>query len=136
MSSPNQLNVPEAFTAAFPNHVLTPAEFHILWERAGSQSRPDYPMLDNLRWQVAKFAMLLVDEAQSRVPRPDPVIVSKAGDSYPEPVHEFVEGQWWVKELDELVKGVNITMDQKRAVAVVHHLLHSIQVHAQPKKDV
>jgi hypothetical protein len=38
---------------------------------------------------------------------------------------DFQEGQWWVKELDELVK--NGTSDQKRAVAVVHNLLSIIQ---------
>jgi hypothetical protein len=40
-----------------------------------------------------------------------------------EPLSEFQEGQWWVRELDAMVKSG--TDDQKRAVAVVHHMLRA-----------
>ncbi len=41
-----------------------------------------------------------------------------------EPLTEFQEGQWWIAELDAMVKDAG-TDDQKRAVAVVHHLLRA-----------
>lgn len=43
----------------------------------------------------------------------------------PAPLSEFQEGQWWVNELDAM--GRSGDPDQKRAVAVVHHLLLSIR---------
>ena len=42
-----------------------------------------------------------------------------------DPIAYFEEGQWWVKELDNMVE--NGTPDQKRSVAVVHHLLRSVR---------
>jgi hypothetical protein len=42
---------------------------------------------------------------------------------------DFKEGQWWVKELDEAVS--NGTDDQKRAVAVVRHMLRVAAMAAQ-----
>lgn len=42
---------------------------------------------------------------------------------YAQPLTEFREGQWWVKELDAMVKDAS--PDQKRAVAVVHHMLRA-----------
>ena len=44
---------------------------------------------------------------------------------YPEPIHNFAENQWWVAELDSMAQTG--TDDQKRAVAVVHHLLKAVQ---------
>ena len=44
-----------------------------------------------------------------------------------EPLSEFKEGQWWVKELDAMKELPGITLDQKRAVAVVHNLLGAIE---------
>ena len=45
----------------------------------------------------------------------------------PEPLSNFTEGQWWIKELDALVADSDKrTDDQYRAVAVVHHLLRAI----------
>ena len=41
-----------------------------------------------------------------------------------DPITDFTEGQWWVKELDAV--SLNGTDDQKRAVAVVHHLLRAV----------
>ena len=38
---------------------------------------------------------------------------------------EFQEGQWWVEELDGMVKSG--TPDQKRAVVVVHNLLTQLK---------
>ncbi len=38
------------------------------------------------------------------------------------PLVEFQEGQWWVKELDDMA----VTSEQMRAVAVVHNLLKKI----------
>lgn len=43
-----------------------------------------------------------------------------------DPLTEFQEGQWWVKELDALVRKEGTTDDQKRAVAVVHNMLRSV----------
>ena len=40
------------------------------------------------------------------------------------PLDHFREGQWWVQELDAMVKGAS--SDQRRAVAVVHNLLRAI----------
>lgn len=45
----------------------------------------------------------------------------EANSDWPEPLTNFSEGQWWVKELDAV--AVSGTAEQKRAVAVVHHLL-------------
>lgn len=42
-----------------------------------------------------------------------------------EMVDEFTEGQWWIIELDNMVKLA--TPDQKRAVAVVHNLLRQLK---------
>lgn len=51
---------------------------------------------------------------------------------YTEPLSEFQEGQWWVNELDALVKKEGTTDDQKRAVAVVHHMLRSAALASAP----
>ena len=40
------------------------------------------------------------------------------------PLSDFQEGQWWIAELDAMVKDAG-TQDQKRAVAVEHHLLRA-----------
>ena len=45
-----------------------------------------------------------------------------------DPLSDFQEGQWWVLELDEWAKTG--TDDQKRAVAVVHHMLRAAAVEA------
>jgi hypothetical protein len=54
---------------------------------------------------------------------------------YTEPLSEFQEGQWWVNELDALVKKEGTTDDQKRAVAVVHHMLRSAALASAPVAD-
>ncbi len=51
-----------------------------------------------------------------------------------EPLSDFQEGQWWVKELDAMV--VDGTPDQKRAVAVVHNLLNMVHLLTQQKFTV
>lgn len=43
-----------------------------------------------------------------------------------ESIHDFKEGQWWVKELDGIRESHDATLDQKRAVAVVHNLLRHV----------
>ena len=53
---------------------------------------------------------------------------------YIEPIDNFEEGQWWVKELDSLAKNFNLSNDQKRAIAVVHNMLKTIAVMAELKK--
>jgi len=50
-----------------------------------------------------------------------PATAAHAGAS--DPLSDFQEGQWWVRELDEWAKTGSD--DQKRAVAVVHHMLRS-----------
>jgi len=195
MISPSDKSASEQFEAAFPDYELTHKEFHALWEQAGSQARLDYTLLENMRWQIAQFGMLVIDSVKNKagaltpvwrsmeadpptetgrycvghrgsifghafytarkgdthypvgweqVPpwRPShwlyapriekkaqPVLHTQDDERYPEPVTNFHKDQWWVKELDALVQGVNITMDQKRAVAVVHHLLQSIEIY-------
>lgn len=44
---------------------------------------------------------------------------------YPEPISSFAEGQWWVNELDKMAASIGATDEQKRSVAVVHHMLKS-----------
>lgn len=54
----------------------------------------------------------------------------KDGDQdWPETLSEFKEGQWWVQELDNMKESQGTTLDQKRAVSVVHHLLASVALH-------
>lgn len=53
---------------------------------------------------------------------PPPTDAARASGD--EPLTEFQEGQWWIEELDAMVKDAG-TDDQKRAVAVVHHLLRA-----------
>ncbi|MFY2060193.1 dATP/dGTP pyrophosphohydrolase domain-containing protein [Achromobacter xylosoxidans] len=57
----------EQFKAAFPNGVLTAARFHELWESAGHNPNPDRTLLENLAWQVGKFAGLVAKEASAPV---------------------------------------------------------------------
>ncbi|MFY2599416.1 hypothetical protein ACOTC4_32965, partial [Achromobacter xylosoxidans] len=57
----------EQFKAAFPNGVLTAARFHELWESAGHNPNPDRTLLENLAWQVGKFAGLVAKEASPPV---------------------------------------------------------------------
>lgn len=42
-----------------------------------------------------------------------------------DPLSDFKEGQWWVQELDNIASALGASHDQKRAVAVVHHMLRS-----------
>lgn len=44
---------------------------------------------------------------------------------------EFAEGQWWLAELDAMAAAS--TPNQKRAVAVVRHLLRSAHQHCLPR---
>lgn len=48
-----------------------------------------------------------------------------------DPLSDFQEGQWWVAELDAMVKDGG-TADEKRAVAVVHRLLRACRAVAEP----
>lgn len=57
----------EQFKAAFPNGALTAARFHELWESAGHNPNPDRTLLENLAWQVGKFAGLVAKEASAPV---------------------------------------------------------------------
>jgi hypothetical protein len=54
---------------------------------------------------------------------------------YPEPLTNFAEGQWWVKELDRLADDTSATAEQKRAIAVVHHLLKAVRAEAAEKQE-
>lgn len=47
---------------------------------------------------------------------------------------EFSEGQWWLAELDAMVASG--TPDQKRAVAVVRHLMRSAHKHADGRDEL
>lgn len=53
----------------------------------------------------------------------EPVADEREASEFDSPLSDFQEGQWWVKELDAL--GSTGTDDQKRAIAVVHHMLRS-----------
>lgn len=61
------------------------------------------------------------------------LVVPMAAPSTPaEPLSEFREGQWWIKELDEMANNpigeeIFVTADLKRAVATVHHLLRAVR---------
>ncbi|HEY8781101.1 MAG TPA: hypothetical protein VIM16_05775 [Mucilaginibacter sp.] len=44
--------------------------------------------------------------------------------TYPEPIGNFKEGQWWIEELDREA-AISYNLEFKRAVATVHHLLLS-----------
>lgn len=48
-----------------------------------------------------------------------------SGHKEDSPLSEFQEGQWWVKELDAMVALPGVSDQQKRAVAVVHHMLRA-----------
>lgn len=48
------------------------------------------------------------------------------------PLGDFAEGQWWVVELDRLAADIAATPDQKRAVAVVRHLLRAAKAATLP----
>jgi len=49
------------------------------------------------------------------------------------PLEDFQEGQWWVHELDCMVARQS-TPDQRRAVAVVHHLLRAVKRDVDERK--
>ncbi|WP_455154108.1 hypothetical protein [Cupriavidus campinensis] len=66
--------------------------------------------------QMAYEALELIQKVQ-------PVADERAASEFDSPLSDFQEGQWWVKELDAL--GSTGTDDQKRAIAVVHHMLRS-----------
>ena len=50
---------------------------------------------------------------------------SLPGTDNADPLYSFSEGQWWIRELDGMVGSSSATVEQKRAVAVVHHLLRA-----------
>ena len=50
-------------------------------------------------------------------------------EAYTDPLSDFQEGQWWVAELDAW--ATSGTDQQKRAVAVVHHMLRSASLAAE-----
>lgn len=83
----------EQFKAAFPNGVLTAARFHELWESAGHNPNPDRTLLENLAWQVGKFAGLVAKEASAPVAgeaQPSDAEVLKV---YAETVAEYADGR-------------------------------------------
>lgn len=54
------------------------------------------------------------------------------------PLSDFREGQWWVRELDDLANNpigeeVFVTADLVRAVATVHHLLAAVRAYEASK---
>lgn len=53
----------------------------------------------------------------------------------PDPITDFQEGQWWVAELDGMAQAEGATPDQKRAVAVVHHMLRTAREPAPVARD-
>lgn len=65
----------------------------------------------------------------------EPVKVPSDG-RWPDPLSDFREGQWWVSELDAMKDRPGTTLDQKRAVAVVHHLIASVARYGQPAQPV
>ena len=69
-----------------------------------------------------------------KAPAAQAAAVPEAVARHSDPITDFQEGQWWVKELDAMVydKG---TFDQKRAVAVVHHLLRAVSNLAAPAPE-
>jgi hypothetical protein len=42
------------------------------------------------------------------------------------PLSDFKEGQWWTLELDAIANSSSATNEQRRAIAVVRHLLRVI----------
>lgn len=50
------------------------------------------------------------------------------------PINDFQEGQWWLKELDSLVKDG--TSDQKRSVAVVRNLIRAAQQESDDPQEL
>ena len=50
---------------------------------------------------------------------------SLPGTDNADPLYSFSEGQWWIRELDSMAGSSSATAEQKRAVAVVHHLLRA-----------
>lgn len=64
--------------------------------------------------QMAYEALELIQKVQ-------PVADERGASEFDSPLSDFQEGQWWVKELDAMPG----TDDQKRAIAVVHHMLRS-----------
>lgn len=52
-----------------------------------------------------------------------------------DPLSDFREGQWWVKELDAMAASGLATENQKRAIAVVHHMLRAARAAIGPGDD-
>lgn len=49
------------------------------------------------------------------------------------PLSDFKEGQWWTLELDAIANSSSATNEQRRAIAVVRHLLRVIAAtHTEP----
>ena len=77
-------------------------------------------------WNAATEALRAHLEQSSQHPAPSP---AQAVDA--DPLDDFQEGQWWIKELDSMV--AEATPDQRRAVAVVHNLLRAASNTCQPQ---
>ncbi|MFY2819685.1 hypothetical protein ACOTI2_08175 [Achromobacter xylosoxidans] len=58
---------PEPFRAAFANGVLPATRFHELWESAAPSKNSGHTMLEDLTWQVGKFAALVAAEVRAPV---------------------------------------------------------------------
>lgn len=58
---------PEPFRAAFANGVLPATRFHELWESAAPSKNSGHTMLEDLTWQVGKFAALVAAEVSAPV---------------------------------------------------------------------
>ena len=89
-----------------------------------------YGMPDTQLGRKHRLMMVRLDKGQDgcTLPlyaAPLPAVV-QVPQGWPEPPSNFQEGQWWVRELDAFAQSQNATDDQKRAVAVVHHLLAAV----------
>lgn len=77
-----------------------------------------------------KFAEFVTESCAALAPSIQalPAVAAAAPDA----LADFQEGQWWVAELDNMVS--NGTADQKRAVAVVHHMLRAVAAQPEAKE--
>ena len=58
---------PEPFRAAFANGVLPATRFHELWESAAPSKNSGHTMMEDLTWQVGKFAALVAAEVRAPI---------------------------------------------------------------------
>lgn len=58
---------PQPFRAAFANGVLPATRFHELWQSAAPSKNSSHTMMEDLAWQVGKFASLVAAEVRTPV---------------------------------------------------------------------